>query len=143
GDRVLDLFAGTGGLGLEALSRGAGFALFVDRDPRAVATIEKNLRLLGTERGRVLRADAFQGLERLSRSRYHVIFADPPYRFGDRLCGWLERLSHAALLEPGGWLVLEHHKKFEIVPPDALRPYRLRRYGDTAVSIFTASQEGS
>src|ERR1700709_834666 len=81
GERVLDLFAGTGALGIEALSRGAGAAVFVERDAAAAGVLNENLKTLGIEphAGRVLRADALDALRSALRSQetYHLIFIDP------------------------------------------------------------------
>src|SRR3989441_12933158 len=82
GARVLDLFAGAGGVGLEALSRGAAHATFVERDARAVAALAANVRALGVgSRARVVRAEVGRALGRLAAAgeRYDVVFLDPPY----------------------------------------------------------------
>jgi 16S rRNA (guanine966-N2)-methyltransferase len=96
GTRCLDLFAGSGALGLEALSRGAAEVLFVERDPQAADAIRDALSLLGG-RGLVERRDGFAFLAQAAARPFDVVFLDPPY---DRL--WLPRLC--AALESGGWL---------------------------------------
>ena len=95
--RCLDLFAGSGALGLEALSRGAAQVVFVEREPAAVAAIRDTLQRLHCERGRVEQQDAFEFLSMASPGRFDVVFLDPPY---DRQ--WLERCC--GLLERGSWL---------------------------------------
>src|SRR5262245_19878386 len=82
GARLLDLFAGAGGVGLEALSRGAEHATFVERDTRAVTALRGNVAELDLQtRARVLREDALRALQRLEReaARFHLVFLDPPY----------------------------------------------------------------
>ncbi|HXW10531.1 MAG TPA: 16S rRNA (guanine(966)-N(2))-methyltransferase RsmD, partial [Steroidobacteraceae bacterium] len=96
GTRCLDLFAGSGALGLEALSRGAAEVLFVERDPQAADAIREALSLLGGP-GLVDRRDAFAFLSEAAPRPFDVVFLDPPY---DR--HWLPRLC--AALESGGWL---------------------------------------
>jgi len=110
GARVLDLFAGSGALGLEALSRGAVSAVFVDHDRRAAAVIGKNLTTTRLAGGRVVMADAPSFLQRDVGS-YDLIFADPPYaRTGgedDAVAGLLVGGLLAPRLAPGGWLIAE------------------------------------
>lgn len=130
--RVLDLFAGSGALGLEALSRGAAEATFVEKAGAALGTIRKNAAALGVEsRCTILRADALRWLERDVESRFDLVFADPPYALAD-----LPRLPdlvrpHLAL---GGLLVLEHggDADFENHPDHETS----RTYGQTVVSLF-------
>jgi 16S rRNA (guanine966-N2)-methyltransferase len=99
GTRCLDLFAGSGAFGFEALSRGAAEVVFVERDPEAARAIGEMLANLRCDRGRVEQADAFAWLERAPRSSrpFDTVFLDPPY--GE---AWLPGL--AATLERGGWL---------------------------------------
>jgi 16S rRNA (guanine966-N2)-methyltransferase len=97
GSRCLDLFAGSGALGLEALSRGAAAAQFVESDPAAARAIEEALQTFGTDRGLVARQDAFAFLRGRPTAPYGIVFVDPPY--AER---WLVRAC--AALEEGGWL---------------------------------------
>ncbi len=134
--RVLDLFAGTGALGVEALSRGAQWCDFVERNPRACAAIRDNLSRTGfAERARVHCAPVEQALERLEGT-YTLVLADPPY--AAEAAGALERLGASALVEPGKTVfVLEHSAREE--GPERLGALSLlsrRRHGDTAVSIY-------
>src|SRR5574341_849527 len=95
GARVLDLFAGAGGVGLEALSRGAAHATFVERAAAAVAALRRNVATLALEsRVQVLRGDVGRELERLARdgARFDIVFLDPPYE-GDLVDGTVERLG--------------------------------------------------
>jgi 16S rRNA (guanine966-N2)-methyltransferase len=133
GLRVLDLFAGTGALGLEALSRGAKAATLVDEDKDACAVALRNAGSLGyADRCTVIREDVFQALPRLS-GPYHLVFSDPPYsaRTTGRI---LEALAKSGLLAEGGRAVLERDRR-EPLPevPAGLRLVEERRYGDTVL----------
>ena len=139
GRRVLDLFAGTGQLGIECLSRGAASAVFVDQRRDAVELVRKNLKLTGlTERARVVQGQALEFLERAQNQggRFDLVFLDPPYASG-LLEAALERLTGFDILNPRGIIVAEHPA--EGVLPDQPPPYRLRRtyrYGKIAVSLY-------
>ena len=137
GARVLDLFAGSGAMGLEALSRGALAAVFVDADREAIAAIERNLDKLRLTGATVLRDDAARVLatEAAAGRRYDLVLVDPPYR---ELAGLLPALGRhlASVLEPGGIVVVESDARDEPVLPLPLRT--TRRYGSTRVSVFEA-----
>ena len=129
--RVLDLFAGSGALGIEALSRGAGSAAFVDRDARAVAAIRSNLTALGLEGATVHRRDAVAFLGEASET-YDLIFVDPPYDSAPRLAGPLSRALPAAL-SPEALIVSESDKR---MPLELELPLvRERAYGDTRIAL--------
>jgi 16S rRNA (guanine966-N2)-methyltransferase len=137
GARVLDLFAGTGSLGIEALSRGAASALFVEENNAAVAVIERNLARTKLE-GRVRKQDVFAFLESAQIERpFGVIFADPPYektKSGDAFTQTvLENPRLPTMLEAGGIFVLEK-RPVEKMPATTLWEIsRARRYGATEV----------
>lgn len=134
--RVLDLYAGSGALGIEALSRGAAWCDLVDRDRAACATIRENLALAGfQERARVFCLPVERALERLE-GPYGLILIDPPYEDESALAV-VKRLAASPLVGPGSTLVLEH--AWRRLPPDELGPLKLagrRRHGDTGVSIY-------
>jgi 16S rRNA (guanine966-N2)-methyltransferase len=143
-DRVLDLYAGTGALGIEALSRGEGSADFVERDAAAAAIIRENLRACGfASRGTVHRLTTERAAERLADSGpFTLILADPPY-YDEGAPEAVEAVAASALAGPETVLVYEHHRR--TAPPAAvggLRLYRTRRHGDTAVSIYAAGGPG-
>jgi pantetheine-phosphate adenylyltransferase len=136
---VLDLYAGTGALGMEALSRGAGHAVFVEKDRRALAAIRENLRRTRlADRGEVLAGDVGRVLDRMltDRRQFSLIFADPPYRIATaEVEGVLSRLG--LLLAPGGLVVIESGG-----PPAGgtiLEKGATRRYGGTYVTILERS----
>ncbi|MDR7567126.1 MAG: 16S rRNA (guanine(966)-N(2))-methyltransferase RsmD [Armatimonadota bacterium] len=138
GARVLDLFAGTGSLGLEALRRGAERAVFVERDPRAVRVLRENLARGGWEReGEVWPADVFRTVGILGQKgrRFDLVFLDPPYGLG--LVGrTLETLVASGLLAPGTAVVAESWVREEVPVPAGYELVRDRRYGDTRVQIL-------
>lgn len=136
GRKVLDLFAGTGQLGIECLSRGAASAVFVDRRADAVKLIRDNLKTTElTENARVVAGDSMEYLKGL-REKFDIIFLDPPYA-----AGLLEEaISHIAafdILSPHGIIVAEH--PVEKVLPALNAPYRLHktyRYGKIALTLY-------
>jgi 16S rRNA (guanine966-N2)-methyltransferase len=136
---VLDLFAGTGALAIEALSRGAARAVLVERDPRALETLRANLADLGLgpEEAEVRRAEAPAAL-RNAREReetYDLVFVDPPYRHAGVL-GRELREALPPLLEPRARVVVESDRRIEQPLRSPLLEVELqRRYGDTVITI--------
>ena len=137
GADVLDLFAGSGAMGLEALSRGAARAVFVDRDPDAVRTIERNLDRLRLA-GAVLRRDAVTALaaEAAAGRKYDLVLVDPPYDMYSSVQPQLARYL-PAVLAGDGLLVVETDARLEPELPLPLRTSR--RYGQARVTLFEAS----
>jgi 16S rRNA (guanine966-N2)-methyltransferase len=142
GAHVLDLFAGTGALGLEALSRGAAQAVFVDHDTEAIRLIAENIRLCGVEdRVRVLQRPILPSLDTLAKERpdperFDLVFLDPPYG-QEQVPVVLERLTELQLVAARALAVAEHHRLDSI--PEACRGWQKtkeRRYGDTVVSFL-------
>jgi 16S rRNA (guanine966-N2)-methyltransferase len=136
GARVVDLFAGTGALGIEALSRGARFALFVDSGVEARALLRANVEALALGgMTRIWRADATRLGRAPAGGPFALAFLDPPYGHG------LAGLALASLVE-GGWLepnalcVVEETAKAEIAAPPGLTCVDERTYGDTRIAIF-------
>jgi 16S rRNA (guanine966-N2)-methyltransferase len=130
GARVLDLYAGSGALGIEALSRGAASAVFVERDPQAVAAIERNLAPLAVE-ATVTRADVLRWLAR-AEGPFDLVFCDPPYDGASRLAGPLaERLP--GLTTDDARIVTESDKRNPLELPFPLLVER--GYGDTRIAI--------
>lgn len=139
GGVALDLFAGTGGLAIESLSRGAERAIFVDADAKSIEVVRANLKATGFEKqSEVYRNDAERALKVLAKrdTAFDLVFLDPPYRMknGDEL---LLRMEESGLLQPGAVIVLEYESSYEY--PEAFGSFSLRRkavYGETAVSIY-------
>jgi 16S rRNA (guanine(966)-N(2))-methyltransferase RsmD len=132
GARVLDLYAGTGALGIEALSRGAASAVFVERDLHAAAAIQRNLDAVGAAAATLRRQDAL-GFLAAERGTYDLVFADPPYDAAPRLGAPLsERLP--AVLSEGARIVIESDKR---KPLELALPLLTERvYGDTRMAIY-------
>jgi 16S rRNA (guanine966-N2)-methyltransferase len=137
GATVLDLFAGSGGLGLEALSRGAASALFVERSPQAVAVIEANIAAVALG-GTVRRGDVRAVVGGLDGS-FGVIFVDPPYAMSDvDVSAILRRLDH---LVAGDGVVVVHRRGAAVSDlPDFLTSVDERRYGDAVVTLMERPQ---
>jgi 16S rRNA (guanine966-N2)-methyltransferase len=130
GARVLDLFAGSGALGLEALSRGASEVVFVERGRNALRTLRSNIRLLGAEEQSVVRAgDAITFVRRLNQGEFDLALADPPYDsgFAEELLKLFSEKGFAQEL----WV---EHRSTEAMP--LLRGIRQRRYGDTTLTTL-------
>ncbi|MBE9374413.1 16S rRNA (guanine(966)-N(2))-methyltransferase RsmD [Saccharopolyspora sp. HNM0983] len=135
GARVLDLYAGSGALGLEALSRGAARAVFVESDRRAAGLLRKNVTALGLPGAAVLQVTARTALAEAPDEPCDVVLCDPPYDVpGAELAQVLELLVRNGWTAPGTLVVVERSARGE--PPDwpePLRPLRSRRYGETEV----------
>ncbi len=136
GADVLDLFAGSGALGLEALSRGAGRATFVDTAPAALKALRANLAALGAD-AEVVRADALRWLRAASGGarQYDLVFLDPPYRRAEALGAPLSDLL-PAVLAPGALVVAESDRRSPLEL--TIHPTDERRYGDTLIRIHAA-----
>lgn len=136
GASVLDLYAGSGALGLEALSRGARRCTFVESDGAACAVIRRNLETLGLTGGLVLRRDALLALreEAAAGRRHELVLLDPPYERWAELEPRLAGLVPPVLAE-GGMVVVETDARTEPVLP--LAPVTTRRYGSARLTIFS------
>ncbi len=134
GARVLDLFAGSGQMGIEALSRGASDAVFVDSDKGAISVIRANVtKTKFTDKSRIMQADAFAFLN-MNVSIFDIVFLDPPYD-----TGLLERALGAVadFVDTAGTVICEHPLRAEL-PQECggLKKYRNYKYGKTAVTIY-------
>ena len=141
---VLDLFAGTGNLGIEALSRGANNVIFVDQEKQAADIINKNLKLTQyKDESQVVIKDVIKYLKSIVQDNidFDIIFADPPYKYViiDELLGLIDRYR---LLGSEGLFVIEHSTFFHIESSyENLILIKTRRLGDTTVSIFKGNDE--
>jgi len=151
GSRFVDLFAGTGANGIEALSRGASEVVFIENHPPAATLIRRNLDSLGVRSGAtVLAVDALRGLAMLATRKmeaapaFNHIFLDPPYAAAKDYSRVLEFLGSSDLLAPGGLVVAEHRRNFDL-PEDAgaLRRFRVLKQGDAALSFYRRSGEAA
>ncbi|WP_213644135.1 16S rRNA (guanine(966)-N(2))-methyltransferase RsmD [Paenibacillus lautus] len=149
GGALLDLFAGTGGLGIEALSRGMERAVFIDVEPKSISTIKDNLKATRLEEGaEVYRNDAARALKALEKRGYSfdLVFLDPPYRFknGDEL---MLDMAERGLLQDSAVVVLEYESSYNY--PEKFGDFccfRTAKYGEAAISIYrydTAQDQAS
>ena len=130
--RVLDLFAGSGALGLEALSRGAAHATFVENAPAALRTLQANLATLGAaDRATVVRTDALRYVRAVEALSFDVAFADPPYAKGIAAA-----LVEAFRERPFARLLCVEHRRTDPIPE--LPGARQKRYGDTVLTFIPA-----
>lgn len=145
GAKFLDLYAGTGSVGLEALSRGAESAFFVDRDKRCLAVIDENLKALGlAAKGRTAYGDILQDLSwvpfRAGVSTFDLVFLGPPYRTEENAplsysTPSLARVVEAGLPAPDALILVQHHIKEEVAVPAGWTRFRREKYGDTFVDF--------
>lgn len=136
GSDCLDLFAGSGALGLEALSRGARGATLVDHTPSLARALRENLRLLGDTRGEVVCASVETYLSDRTGPPFDILFMDPPFRQG-----WLEKLfpllEQQAWVKPGGWVYLEHESELATpAVPASWQLHRQKSAGQVTYSLF-------
>jgi 16S rRNA (guanine966-N2)-methyltransferase len=144
GSRFLDVFAGTGAVGIEALSRGAEHVSFIENHAPSTALIRKNLATLKVHSGvTVICADAIRGLETLEAKieagdgAYDYIFIDPPYAATADYSRVLQKVGASKLLADRGIVILEHRKTFDLPDPfGTLKRVRLLRQGDAALSFY-------
>ena len=136
GRRVLDLFAGTGQLGIEALSRGAAGCTFVDQRKDAVALVRSNLKLCQlSDKARVVQGEALSFLSTV-RERYHLVFLDPPYRT-DLLENAIKKIAEIDMLTENGIIICE--SPADKVLPELPQPYRKGReyrYGKIKITVY-------
>ena len=136
--RVLDLFGGTGALALEALSRGAAFAVIADNARQAMQVIERNARNVVKEdfdaRVRLLRCDYRAAIERCGGS-FDLVFLDPPYKMSEAYGDALSRLSNINAFNEDCLIVLERRASADIPLPEGFDPFDTRYYGETAVDF--------
>jgi 16S rRNA (guanine966-N2)-methyltransferase len=144
GARFLDLFAGTGAVGIEAISRGASEVVFIENHAPAATLIRKNLDSLEVRSGAtVLGVDVLRGLEMLAASRksgsspFDFVFLDPPYAAAEEYTRVLQFLGSALLLAPDSIVIAEHRHTFELpARSGALARYRVLKQGDAALSFY-------
>lgn len=138
---VLDLFAGSGALGIEALSRGACRSVFVDSSRISIRSIEKNLEktnfLAGAE---ILKGNVPEAIDKLINraEQFDLIFLDPPYKINPtELKGILETITRERLIKSSGTIVLEHSSKIAFPEIDKLVPKLSKEYGDTRLTFYS------
>jgi 16S rRNA (guanine966-N2)-methyltransferase len=142
--RFLDIFAGTGAVGIEALSRGAAQAVFIENHPPAAALIRRNLESLGIGSSAVvLPLDAVRGLEKLALRHkstdppFDFVFLDPPYAQADEYTRVLHYLAAAQFLDEGSTIIAEHSRRLDLpLQTSKLEHTRILRQGDAALTFY-------
>jgi 16S rRNA (guanine(966)-N(2))-methyltransferase RsmD len=150
GSRFLDVFAGTGAVGIEALSRSAADVTFIENYAPAAKLIRQNLDSLKITSGcTILTADALTALQKLaarhtpSTPPFDFVFVDPPYAAHVDYARTLEFLASANFLAPDALVIFEHHHKFQLPEQfGQLRRTRVLKQGDTSLSFYISSQNG-
>lgn len=146
GSRFLDLYAGTGAVGMEALSRGAGFVFFIEMDRRCVSVIEANIELGGFKHcakvhpGNILSELSWVPF-RSGQKQFDLVFLGPPYKDEQKRplsysTPSLARVVEAGLLAPKGWMISQHQVKEEVQAPAGCVRTRREKYGDSYVDFF-------
>jgi 16S rRNA (guanine966-N2)-methyltransferase len=144
--RFVDVFAGTGAVGIEAISRGAQEVVFIENHRPTAELIRKNLDLLEIRAGaRVLPIDALRGLQKLATEQiasapgFDIIFLDPPYAAAHEYEQILELLGQTPLLNPGGLVIAEHRRSFELPETQGrLHMVRILQQGDASLTFYTS-----
>jgi 16S rRNA (guanine966-N2)-methyltransferase len=132
GARVLDLYSGSGALGLEALSRGASSADFVEKDPKSIRVLEENITTLGAvSLATIHRKSALSFASALDALEYDVAFADPPYASGDA-----ERLAARWIEKPFSRILSVEHSAKDEMPESGVT----RQYGSTAITFYRSEE---
>jgi len=140
GSKVLDLYAGSGAFGIEALSRGAHLSVFVDNNTSCIKTIKSNLSALGkmAQSSEVLKLDAVTSISRFRKEsrKFNIIFLDPPY-YKELARNSLLKIDACVILSPQSLVIAEHFKK-DVMPEktDNLFLFREKKYGDTVISFY-------
>lgn len=145
GDKVLDVFSGSGAMALEAVSRGAEHAFMCDSSRQAASVIRRNIDSLGYQSKTTLFARDWRlALSDMAGERFTVVFIDPPYKKVEEYTAVASELESRGLLAPGAWLVMEHEAKTVLDGfSECFEPLKPHKYGDTAVTVFKyASKTG-
>ena len=140
---MLDLYAGSGALGLEALSRGATSAVFVESDHRAAAVIDQNISSLSAQGATVRRSAVASALAAGTQRPVDLVFADPPYHVGDtEIAQMLTALVDGGWVSTGTVVVVERAASGpSLVWPDGWQPWLARRYGDTRLELAERTEQ--
>jgi 16S rRNA (guanine966-N2)-methyltransferase len=133
GARCLDLFAGSGALGLEAASRGAGWCVLIERDVRAVRVLREQVARLGAQQVQVIEADALDWLT-AGAQPFDIVFLDPPFHSG-LLPDCVRQLECGGWLAPAAWIYLEAEPAVQLALPDNWEMYRERRAGQVSYRL--------
>ena len=145
GGMVLDLFSGSGSLGLEALSRGMEKGIFVEKDPKALQVIKANIQACNMEEeSEVLRSDALRSIKALGGRglSFDLILMDPPYKIANTIPAILNEIEENHLLSEDGLIICEHGEELKLPEQiGSFMKYRHEKYGITAISFFRTQDE--
>ncbi|GAB6139093.1 16S rRNA (guanine(966)-N(2))-methyltransferase RsmD [Halanaerobaculum tunisiense] len=140
GVRFLDLYAGFGGIGIEALSRGAKEAIFIEENNEIAATISDNLQAVDyQEQSEVIVSDALEAMRRL-RGTFELIFMDPPYHQEELYESSLEQIKEYDLLHPTGIVIVEHHTQADLDWPTSYEVIKQRNYGNSTLTLLQGAK---
>ncbi|MCK8827827.1 16S rRNA (guanine(966)-N(2))-methyltransferase RsmD [Natroniella acetigena] len=135
GTRFLDLYAGFGGVGIEAMSRGADEVVYVEQDRQNAEVIEENLAMVGYQgRSQVIRGDVIKAVGRL-KPNFDLIFMDPPYQEQNLYDKTLDKISDYKLLHPTGFIIIEHDAEVEFELSAEYNLFKRKEYGTAALSF--------
>jgi 16S rRNA (guanine966-N2)-methyltransferase len=137
--KILDIFAGSGALGIESLSRGAAHCVFIEKHPKTLRENLSKMRL--TDHAEIINSDYRTGLARLKKRSFDLIFLDPPYQKG-YLENTLQLITAHGLLEPDGMIIAEHSSKKKITVPDMISTFKRKQYGETSITLFVKTNHG-
>ncbi|MCM8806805.1 MAG: 16S rRNA (guanine(966)-N(2))-methyltransferase RsmD [Candidatus Omnitrophica bacterium] len=136
--KVIELFAGCGILGIEALSHGAKKVIFIEKEKKAIEVIKKNISNLGLEKKcEIIKGDCEYEIEKLENFKYDLIIGDPPYEFPiSKLERIMEKIVKLNVLKKRGIIVIEHSYKKEIPVVEGLEKIKERKYGKTSLTYM-------
>lgn len=131
----LDGFAGSGAVGIEAISRGAKKCVFVDNNQASINIIKKNIKNTGIDDASIVIKDNFFNFIKQNKYNFDIIFLDPPYAM-DGVCDIVLKVQQAGILKAGGLLIIEHEGGIFINPCENMALTKQKKYSDTTVSIY-------
>ncbi len=141
--QFLDLFAGSGSVGIEALSRGAESCVFIEKNAECVKIINENLRKAGLSSAKVIKMDVYRGLKKINKNQaiFDYIFMDPPY-FRHLYVPVLEEIAESNILKKKGTVIVEHHKSISLPEViNGLHGNEIKKYGDTCITFYNLQRE--
>lgn len=131
---ICDIFSGAGAVGIEAISRGAGYVTFIENNKITFKYLRENLKDL-EDRAQVIPFDAQRAIDKIKTEKFNVIFLDPPYNKG-LIEPTIKKISEFDMIRKNGIVVIEHHKKEEFSIPHSLLLYKRKDYNDTVITIL-------
>ena len=141
GKEVLDIFAGTGALGIEAISRGAKKVVFVESMREAVKVIRKNVENLQLKNVEIIKGDVGKVLKYLEDRKFDLVIADPPYEYSEKMLGKLLEKIGSEILKEEGIIVVEYSAKKKLPEIKGLKVYRSKKYGNTSITFLRKENE--